>query len=370
MAIWGWVWIAIFVPLGCMSGFLLFRRAMLPVSGGPAGGRLSVIIPARNEERNLPHLLDSLMGQTVRPYEIIVVDDLSEDRTREIAESYGVAVIAGSSLPEGWTGKNWAAWTGYTRSSGDVLAFLDADVRLAPNALASLLRARESCGGAVSVVPFHRTERFHEKLALIFNLLGAFAFTSPFERNNPGKGLYGSCIVASRADYEKINGHQSVRGEVLDDLLLGSKFREAGIPIVNYIGYRMVSFRMYPQGIRSEIEGFSKGAVLSTSTLNRWTVACSAAWIAGLLASEIALASAFVFAPQGLPLAVGYGLYTAQIVYLTRYVGYFGIAVPLLHPLAALFFLAVMLYSLYQVAVLGRVRWKGRDVRVGSGRRR
>ena len=366
MAMWGWVWIAVFVPLGGLSGFLLFRRAGLPVSGEPAAGRLSVIIPARNEERNLPHLLGSLMEQTVRPHEIIVVDDLSEDRTREIAESYGVTVIAGTPLPEGWTGKNWAVWTGYSHSSGDVLAFMDADVRLAPNALASLLRARESCGGVVSVVPYHHTEKLHERLALIFNLLGVFAFTSPFERNNPGKGLYGSCIVASRADYEKIDGHESVRGEVLDDLLLGSKFREAGIPTANYIGYRLVSFRMYPQGIRSEIEGFSKGAVLSTSTLDRRTIVCTAAWIVGLLATELVFPMAAT--PWALPLAVGYALYTAQIVYFMRYAGYFGIVVPLLHPLASLFFLAVMLYSLYQVAVLGRVRWKGRDVRAGGGK--
>ncbi|OXS56341.1 glycosyl transferase family 2 [Cohnella sp. CIP 111063] len=367
---WGSVWIWMVVSVGCASGFLLFRRVKLPVSGNPGSGdkRVTVIIPARNEESNLPHLLASLMEQTARPHEIIVVDDHSKDRTRQIAESYGVSVMTGSPLPEGWTGKNWAVWNGYLRASGDVLVFLDADVRLAPNALASLLRARERSGGVVSVVPYHRTQKLYERLALVFNLLGAFAFTSPFERNNPRKGLYGSCIVAAREDYERINGHESVKSEVLDDLLLGSKFREAGIPTANYLGYRLVSFRMYPQGIRSEIEGFSKGAVLSTSTLNRWTVVCSAAWTAGLLVSESALLTAFT--PWALPLAMGYVLYTVQLLYLMRYVGFFGIVVPLLHPLAVLFFLIVMLYSLYQVAVLGRVRWKGRDVRVGSGRRR
>ncbi|MFC4598700.1 glycosyltransferase [Cohnella hongkongensis] len=366
---WSWVCIGIIVSVGCLSGFLLFRRNLLPVSGGPGAGaaKVSVIIPARNEERNLPYLLESLKAQTSQPYETIVVDDGSQDRTREIAESYGVTVVAGSALPEGWTGKNWAVWTGYLRASGDVFLFLDADVRLAPDALASLLSARERSGGVVSVVPYHRTEKLHERLALVFNVLGAFAFTSPFERNHPGKGLYGSCIVAAREDYEKINGHRSVKSEVLDDLFLGSKFREAGVPIANYLGGGTVSFRMYPQGIRSEIEGFSKGAILSTSTLNRWTIVCAALWMAGLLASESALA--LLWTSWALPLAIGYAAYTIQLLYMMRYVGSFGLLVPLLHPLASLFFLFVMAHALYQVAVLGRVRWKGRDVRVGSGRR-
>ncbi|MBW7461652.1 glycosyltransferase, partial [Paenibacillus sepulcri] len=169
--------------------------------------------------------------------------------------------------PEGWTGKNWAVWNGYQQASGDLIAFLDADIRLEPKALEFLLHARERAGGVISVVPYHYTVKFYEKLAMITNILGVFAFMSPFENTNPRKGLYGSCILTAREDYEKIGGHQSVKSELLDDLNLGARYAQAGIPVVNFIGSGLVSFRMYPGGIRHEIEGFAKGAALSTSAL-------------------------------------------------------------------------------------------------------
>lgn len=362
------MWIIIFMLVGCLSGFFLFRKNTVAVAHEPYQGirKLSIIIPARNEECNLPHLLQSLQEQTVQPFEIIVVDDFSNDRTKEIAESFGVKVIANSSLPEGWTGKSWAVWNGYLQASGDIFAFLDADIRLAPNGLASLLKAREQSKGAISVVPFHHTEKLYERLALIMNMLGIFAFTSIFERKNPRKGLYGSCILALREDYEKINGHESIKSEVLDDLFLGSKFVAAGVPVTNFIGYGLVSFRMYPQGIRSEIEGFSKGAVLSTSTLSPWTIIPIAIWVVGLLASE----TVFVFANTSwaLPLLIGYFMYMLQLFYFIKYVGVFGIFIPFLHILASLFFIVIMLYSMYQVTFLGHVSWKGRHVRVGGKR--
>ncbi|OPA80997.1 glycosyl transferase family 2 [Paenibacillus selenitireducens] len=365
------MWILILMLAGCLSGFVLFRKNTLPLYHelDPGQQKLSVIIPARNEECNLPYLLDSLMSQTMPPFEIIVVDDFSSDRTREIAERYaGVKVIAGSPLPQGWTGKSWAVWSGYLQATGDLFAFLDADIRLAPHALASLIKARERSKGVISVVPFHHTEKLYEKLALVMNMLGIFTFMSVFEKGNPKKGLYGSCILALREDYEKIKGHESVKSEVLDDLLIGSKFVEAGIPVTNFIGYGMVSFRMYPQGLRSEIEGFSKGAILSTSTLSPWTIVPIAIWVLGLLVSD----AAFILANTSwaLPLFIGYVMYMVQLFYFMKYVGVFGILMPVMHVFASLFFLVIMLYSLYQVVVLGQVRWKGRYVQVGGRRNR
>ncbi|WP_152394509.1 glycosyltransferase [Paenibacillus guangzhouensis] len=363
------MWIVLLMVAGCLCGLLLFRKNIVPPAYEPYRGpyKLSVIIPARNEACNLPYLLDSLMSQTTAPYEIIVVDDFSDDGTREIAERYtGVKVIAGTPLPDGWTGKSWAVWNGYLHATGDMFVFLDADIRMAPHALGSLMKARDRSQGVISVVPFHHTEKFYEKLALVMNMLGIFTFTSIFERQNPKQGLYGSCILALREDYEKIKGHESVKSEVLDDLLIGSKFVEAGIPVTNFIGYDMVSFRMYPQGIRSQIEGFSKGAILSTSTLSPWTIVPIAIWVIGLLVSGAAWV--FINTSWAWPLLTGYILYMAQIFYFIRYVGVFGFLVPVVHVLASLFFVFIMLYSMFQVVVRGEVRWKGRLVQV-RGRR-
>ncbi|MDG0792935.1 glycosyltransferase [Cohnella ginsengisoli] len=358
-----WIWLAFMVP-ACAAGFVLFRRNTIPQSASRSSetSRLSVVIPARNEEENLPHLLSSLRAQRYRPYEIIVVDDGSADRTGPIAREFGATLVEGLPLPEGWTGKNWAVWNGYLRATGDLIAFLDADVRLAPDALGALVEARSRTNGVVSVVPYHYTEKLYERLALVPNLLGLFAFTSPFERANAQKGLYGSCILTSRADYELAKGHEGVKGELLDDLTLGARFAEAGVPVTNFIGRGLVTFRMYPGGIRSEVEGFGKGAVQSTGKLAKPTVLLIALWLVGLIGAE---AAPFVLHTAVAPAwAAGYLLYTLQIYYFSRHTGRFGLWLPALHPISTAFFLYIMLYSSYRVLIVGHVPWKGRKIRV------
>jgi hypothetical protein len=274
-------------------------------------------------------------------------------------------VIANGELPEGWTGKTWAVWNGYRRASGDVLAFIDADVRFAPKALESLIRERDARGGAISVIPYHAAERFYETLAFLPNLLGIFAFTSPFERSKREKGLYGACILVDRAGYETVRGHDSVKSLMLDDISLGRELSEAGVKVTNFVGADLVRFRMYPYGLRSELEGFGKGAVLSTATLSPFTVALIVPWLLGLIAVQFATpVLAFAAPALAVPFAIGYALYTLQFISLMRYVGRFGWIVPLFHGLSTAFFLVVLGYSVYQTQVRGSVIWKGREIRV------
>jgi 4,4'-diaponeurosporenoate glycosyltransferase len=351
------------------SGFILFAKIPLNVGKESHKGnsRVSIIIPARNEEKNLPFILDSLKLQTYIPYEIIVVDDFSSDRTSEIARQYGVKVIQNTQLPDHWTGKTWAVWNGFLQSTGNILVFLDADVRLAPRALEALVHTRERSGGAISVVPYHHTEKFYERLSLVPYLLGIFAFTSPFERKNTQKGLYGSCIVTTREDYVKINGHESIRSELLDDLNLGKKFAQAGINVENFIGCDLVSFRMYPNGIKSELQGFGKGAVLSTATLRPATIVLIALWLLGLFAVGFITPVLLPFRhPLALPFLAAYLIYTMQIIYFLRYMGRYGRIMPVMHFLSSIFFIIIMLYSIYQVTFRGSVTWKGRQVKVGG----
>lgn len=364
-------WIPFFlICLGVISGMFLFRKKTIPDTGVPfeKSGKISVIIPARNEEKNLPALLESIRKQTLMPDEIIVVDDHSVDRTAEVALRYSAKVFSLSDLPEGWTGKTWAVWNGYLRSAGDILVFLDADVRLKPEALRLLIGERNRRGGVISVVPYHVTEKFYERLAMIPNILGVFAFTSPFEEKNVNKGLYGSCIVATRADYEKIGGHESIKSEMLDDLNLGARFQKAGIAVTNYIGKGLVAFRMYPNGWKSELEGFAKGAVLSPSQLSPGTLALIVLWFIGMILSQswfFMIHTSFFY-----PLFIGFLLYIVHILYLNQFVGRFGIINPLLPFLSVLFFLVILLYSLYQVVFRRSVVWKGRQVPVGRRMRK
>ena len=350
---------------GVLAGFVLFRKNKLNPKPNITtfSGKISVIIPARNEETNLPYLLQSLQNQTIQPNEIIVVDDHSTDSTKSIAESFVVKVLSSPELPNGWTGKNWALWNGYLHSTGDLLIFLDADVRLKPTSIQSLIAKQQEVGGAISVVPYHTTEEFYETFAMIINLLASFVFTSPFEKWNPIKGMFGACIVCSRADYEKIGGHKSIRSEIIDDLNLGAALQKAGINVNNYIGHGIISFRMYPNGLKSELEGFSKSAFSSISKIHPITLGLIILWLIGLIISQ--LSWFFIQTSFFIPLITGYVLYMFQIFYLNYFIGRFGIVQPIFHFLSMIFFFVMLLYSLYQAVFLKKAIWKGRYINIG-----
>jgi len=357
----------ILISIGFVSGCLLFRKPLLPKGHlsevGNQNQKVSVIIPARNEEMNLPYLLESLQRQTLLPYEVIVVNDHSVDRTKEIAEKFSTKVIDITSIPSGWLGKTWAVWNGYLKSSGDILVFLDSDVRLEEDGLERLILALEQKGGAISVVPFHRTEKFYEKFAMLPNHLALFTFSSPFENHNPEKGLYGSCIAVTRKDYEKIGGHKRIRAEITDDLKLGTAFKQAGVPVTNFLGKGAISFRMYPNGIKSSLEGFAKSAALSMGSISKKTIFFIACWVIGLMLSELAIL--FLFSKSYFPLVIGYFLYVLQILYINKYSGNFGLIHSVFHSLSFGFFIVMMLYSTYQTSFRKAVVWKGRTIEVG-----
>ena len=157
---------------------------------------VSVIIPARNEEKSLPILLTSLRDQDFVPGEIITVVSHSEDRTREIAEQAGVKTILSEPVPEGWVGKSWACHQGAMIAKGELLIFLDSDTFLEKDGLERIVVACTENDGVVSIQPYHRTKRLYEQLSAFFNIvmMGAMgAFTVMAGHMKP-IGFFGPCI--------------------------------------------------------------------------------------------------------------------------------------------------------------------------------
>ncbi len=177
------------------AGWLVLGRVRLcglgDVGKSISAGQLSIIIPARNEEQNLPALLRSLATQAMRPCEIIVVNDASTDRTTEVAREFGARVINSQPLPEGWRGKTWACHQGAQAARGELLLFLDADTWFEPGGLRRVLADYD--GGAFSVGPFHAVRRAYEDLSMFFN----FNMTIG---TSPG-GLFGQMPPADRESY-------------------------------------------------------------------------------------------------------------------------------------------------------------------------
>jgi len=198
------------VTLGLLKLSLLLRwglgwalclrmPALMPrvVRGHPS---VAVLIPARNEQGTLPHLLRALEAQRFRPLEVIVIDDHSSDRTAAIATQtspqLAVHLVQPPPLPEGWCGKTWALHNGVAASRAELLVFLDADTEPAPDFLASLLACHQELGGLVSVQPYHRTEKAYEQLSVLFNLVGLMAVPL-----GPRGGVaFGPALVTSAAD--------------------------------------------------------------------------------------------------------------------------------------------------------------------------
>src|SRR5271163_4007679 len=168
---------ALICALGIPAGLLLIRRIPVcpPARSHPAIS-LSIVIPARNEERNIPRLLQSIAESTEYSPEVLVVDDASTDSTALVARNLGATVIASAPLPVGWTGKTWACHQGVLHATGDTLLFLDADTYFVKGGLdrviACWLCERDS-GLVLSLLPYHAMDAAYEQLSLFFSILMA-----------------------------------------------------------------------------------------------------------------------------------------------------------------------------------------------------
>jgi 4,4'-diaponeurosporenoate glycosyltransferase len=340
--------------------------------------RVSVIVPALNEERRIAPLLESLARQTRRADEILVVDDGSTDGTVVLARRLGARVVTAAAKPAGWVGKSWACWTGARAATADVLVFLDSDVRLAGDGLERLLAERDRRGGVVSVQPYHSVEGVVERFSAVCNVvvMGSLGAFTPLGDRVRSAGGFGPCIVASRRDYRRCGGHRAVRGRVVEDMAFGDAARRQGLAVACLAGRGCVDFRMYPDGFPAMVEGWSKGMASGSGCAQPLARGLMIAWITGATSSVVLLAMGIAAlagsARGGADAVFGawtvgiYALYAGQVGWMLRRIGSFGPVTALAFPLPLAFFHAVFAWSLWLSNVRGSVTWRGRRVRVGS----
>ena len=365
-----WVQFGI-VLLGLLCSRLLFYR--LPLLKKPAfpppGVRLSVIIPARNEEMSLPLLLEDLNNSTLVPLEIICVDDESVDGTAQIIRNAaGTKLVFAGQRPAGWLGKAWACRQGAAAASGDLLLFLDADVRLAPHALAALITAYAAAPGVLSVQPYHTMYRWYEQLSMIFNLVqvAANGVATAFPARHAG--LFGPVILIPRTTYDAIGGHAAAKSSIVDDLALGQALRQKGVAYRLLLGGQQISFRMYSAGLRALLQGWTKNYATGALQTPPALLVTTFLWVSGCMSSVLYLLAALL--PQSgvpLPLALAlYLLWAAELFRLTKPLGRFWLVSVLVYPLPLAVFLVVFLVSLQKKLTHGTVQWKGRRIALGG----
>ena len=328
--------------------------------------RVSVLIPARNEETNVGDCIKGFLSQNYDNFEIHVLDDQSTDRTGEIIEKFGeqypeVQAIHGKPLPAGWNGKNWACHQLSQHADGEILIFTDADNRPAPNAIANTVAYMQELElGFFSAFPEKVTGTLAEKLVVpvvdMFVYAGLPLWLTYFSRFPSLAAASGLWIAFTREAYQLIGGHQAVSNQIVEDVELSRLAKKRGIKILTSAGTRVVSCRMY-HSFKEVWDGFSKNLfglvgykmipffILILCLFTMCMLPYITVWFAPLRGLAIVAIVMNIVMRMVLALKYRHPFFTSVI----------------LHPFGVLLTLLIGINSFCQVRS-GRLQWKGRQI--------
>jgi glycosyltransferase involved in cell wall biosynthesis len=213
--------------------------------------KVSVILPARNEEKYIAKCLDSLLNQSYPNFEIVAINDSSSDGTDEIIQRYHilnskvVAINAESKQEEGWIGKNWACYQGYLNSTGEIFLFTDADTVHSSStmSLAVTYLIKQNLDALTAIPRILSEEDILMKITLPLLWTLSYAKYSALRANNPKSKtgyLFGSFFIITRKTYEAVGTHEAVKSEIVEDGALGRKVKEEKFKLKVVRGERYV----------------------------------------------------------------------------------------------------------------------------------
>jgi glycosyltransferase involved in cell wall biosynthesis len=252
-------------------GKLYFNRENLRPQDQPHNSQLpllAVVIPARNEELNIERCVTSLLNQTYpqKKYRIIVVDDNSSDNTQSIVQRLkekhpNLKLTGAGPLPEGWSGKNNACRKGAEIADGKWYCFIDADIYAQPELLETAVTFAENNRiDMLSINPLQELVTTSERLFLpgiFLSIASSMNFKHVNDTSRPETGANGQFMLFRQKVYESINGHYSVRNEIMEDMAFAKIVKNSGYRIYWIFGENLISTRMY-RDISHIWEGFSK----------------------------------------------------------------------------------------------------------------
>lgn len=354
--------------LGNLGAFVKLGTLATVDDGAPF---VSVLVPARNEERAISACLASLIRQDYPAYEILVLDDSSTDATAAIVRQYTgcadrVRLISGAALPADWLGKAFACYQLSMEARGDVLLFTDADTDHDPRVIRSVVGAIAAGADVVTAFPEQVVGTWAEALVVPFMLFTVWAFL-PVGRvwSDPSPRVVaanGQLLAFTRRAYDCIGGHAAVRASALDDVNLARLAKRAGLRVRLADGVGMVRTRMYTSA--SDVwQGFSKNAfaLVGRSIVGAVVFAGFPLLLyvvpIGLLAQAVASRGRIWYACLLPLLLIAMALLqTGCVAYRTRR----PLWQMLVHPLSALAFVAILANAVY---------WDWRGYGVWKGRR-
>ena len=347
------------IPLLFTVGNSLSMRVVRSKLSEDINSSVSILVPMRNEERNVEEVLTSLLASTHLAHsEVIVLDDHSTDATAELLKKYSeVHVHSGIDLPEGWLGKNFACHQLVTHSTGEYLVFVDADVRLAPEAISASIAYMNSLRwDFISPYPRQIAESFLERL---IQPLLQWSWLSSVPLRFAERGKFPSMIIANgqfmiikREAYIAAGGHKAIRGEVLDDLELARLLTKNGFKGGVADGSEVAACRMY-QNASELTAGYTKSLWRAFGSPIGSFVTAIYLLVTGVLPFILALS----------------GFRTAWIAYflvvISRYVSALRTrstpSTALLHPLS-IFALVLLIKLSWWKKLTHQLVWRGRSV--------
>ena len=211
--------------------------------------KVSIILPARNEEKFIGSCLDSLVNQDYIDYEIIAINDSSDDSTGTIIKKYAkkfpkLIYVDAKPKPEGWVGKNWACMEGYKKATGDLLLFTDSDTKHATSVISLAVSHLLSLElDALTVIPKMLCLDSITKITL--PIISVFLHTrfSALRVNDTSKNtgyFFGSFFIIKRSTYDSVGTHEGVKKELIEDGALGKKVKESGFKMRMVDGRHLV----------------------------------------------------------------------------------------------------------------------------------
>jgi glycosyltransferase involved in cell wall biosynthesis len=323
---------------------------------------VSILIPARNEERNLARVLDSILLQSYPNYEVIILDDGSNDDTYAIAESYSVIhpnfrVLKGNPMPKGWTGKNFACYQLAKVAKGDYLLFIDADVALSSSLLDSaMFHASKQQLCLLSLFPDQQMQSIGEKSVVpLMNFMLLSLLPIPLicgHRHPVFSAACGQFMLFEAAQYHKHQFHLTAKAEITEDLKIMKLVKRAGCVGDARPANGLMSCRMY-HNYSEAVDGFSKNFITPFNDSIFLFLCFLLAVISGPIAA-IATGNVYVILAM-------LSMITLTRVFTSSVAGESKVYNLVLHPfqMASLLFIGCM--AIYkQVNVTGE--WKGRPL--------
>ena len=335
--------------------------------------RVSIVIPARDEEGRIERAVTSHLSQNYPDFEVIAVDDRSGDRTGEILarlarDDRRLTVVAGSDPPAGWLGKPHALHQGARAASGELLLFADADVVYDPRTLGELVALLE--GGRldfVALLPRFEAEGFWESVLMPFvpgAYFGGIGFLANLDRPRWVAAGAGAGNLIRRSVYASVGGHAALKDSVVDDVRLALKTKRAGFRARAVRAEDRVSVRMY-RGLAGVVNGFTKNIAYTMNgflgaLLLALTAALTVLWIVPPLALAAGLLGVPVEPRDALLAAAAFALVVAARLFTAAALG--DAAWPAItHPIMAAIWGFIICRSLYQRFIRRRLVWRGRE---------